>query len=74
MTDRELADYRYLLVPYLKRSPEDAPRYQEMRLWLAEVEAERQVRKMLDRIGSQAAGNSRPPARAGLDTARAGPQ
>jgi hypothetical protein len=74
MTEDQLSGYRRALIEYLRQAPASAPRYMEMRAHLGDVIAERQIRKIIEhfqkRTGTEP---TRPPARAGLDTARAGP-
>ena len=75
MSADELSDYRRALIEYLRQAPESAPRYLEMCAHLGDVVAEGQIRKIIEHFTKRTGREPvRPPARAGLDTARAGPE
>jgi len=48
MSGAELSAYRRALVRYLRRCPQDEPRYGETRACLAEVIAEEQARRVIN--------------------------
>ncbi len=48
MSVAELSGYRRALVRYLRRCPQDEPRYAEQRACLAEVMAEEQARRTIN--------------------------
>ena len=74
MSSDQLSDYRRALEEYLRRVPEQTAGYLEMRACLADVTAEPYIREIIDHFSGRAGVDRlRPPARAGLDTARAGP-
>ena len=51
MSAAELTRYRRALVRYLRRCPQDEPRYEQQSTCLAEVMAEEAARRVINRAG-----------------------
>ena len=79
MSAGALDNYRRALVSYIRNCAQHGPWYEAQRACLAEVMAEQQERRRINRAEwrndtAPSGIPRRPPARAGLDTARAGPK